>query len=128
MQACWLLASAFLAALLASAGPIEAQSVKWRAVAVLEGGDSKNCGATRYDKFDVEINDGILTTRIANGTPYICRLQAPLNPDGSGKVIALNMANRPATFVFDTGTGARPIRVTPPFSVCVWTWRPVSSS
>src|SRR5215472_4735391 len=102
----WLVVPAFAAALLAWAGAIEAQSVKWRAVSILEGGDSKNCGATKYDKFDVEVSDGLVKTRI-NGSAYTYRLQSPLKSDGSGKVIGLNEKNKPVTFDFEPGTGPR---------------------
>jgi hypothetical protein len=124
MRTLWLSASAIVAALLASAGPIQAQPVKWRAVSILEGGDSKNCGATLYTKYDVEVSDKLLTTRI-NGSAYVYRLQAALKPDGSGKVIGLSEKNQPVTFDFEPGTGPRPIRFMPPYSVCVWTLRPV---
>jgi hypothetical protein len=126
MRTRWLLAPVVVASLLAFAGPIAAQSAKWWAVAVLEGGDSKVCGGTDYTKFEVEMNGGLLKTRLASGSPNTFRLQAPLKPDGSGKVIGLNDKNRPSTFNFDAGAGPRVVRVMPPYSPCVWIWRPIS--
>ena len=56
----WILVPSVVAALSAVAGPTEAQTVKWRAVSILEGGDSKNCGGTTYTKFEVEVTDGLV--------------------------------------------------------------------
>jgi hypothetical protein len=117
---------AFLVLACGLAGPVEAQSAKWRAVAILDGGDSKNCGGTQYTKFEVEMVDGLLKTRTPSGSANVIRLQAPLNADGSGKVIGLNDRNRPLTFTFEPGSGARLVKVMPPYSTCIWTWQPVS--
>jgi hypothetical protein len=43
-------------------------------------------------------------------------------------VIGLDDKNRPSTFNLDAGAGPRAARVTPPYSPCVWMWRPISSS
>ncbi len=126
MRTQWLLGPTAVVALLAFAGPIEAQSAKWRAVSILEGGDSKNCGATKYTKFDVEMNDSLLMAKAASGTAITFRLQSALNPDGSGKVVGLNDKNRPSTFEFAAGTGPRQVKMTPPYSTCVWTWQPLT--
>jgi|SRR6516164_6700265 hypothetical protein len=122
----WILVPSVVAALSAVAGPTEAQTVKWRAVSILEGGDSKNCGGTTYTKFEVEVTDGLVKTRMPPGGPNTFRLQAPLKSDGSGKVIGLNDKNQPVTFNFDPGTGPRLVYISPPFSPCVWTWQPIS--
>jgi hypothetical protein len=74
------------------------------------------------------MNDGILKTRLASGSLNTFRIQAPLKPDGSGKVIGLDDKNRPSTVNLDAGAGPRAARVTPPYSPCVWMWRPISSS
>ena len=107
MRTRWRLGPTLLALFPTVAGSVEAQSTKWWAVAILDGGDSKNCGATKYAKFEVEMTDGLLKTRTPSGTPYTFRLQAPLNPDGSGRVIGLSEKNRPLTFTFDPGAGPR---------------------
>jgi hypothetical protein len=76
-------------------------------------------------KFTVEIKSDVVRRRATSGAPRDLTLLSPLNPDGSGKVLALNAKNRVATLDFDAGEGPRTIRYTPPYSMCTWAWVPV---
>jgi hypothetical protein len=48
-------------------------------------------------------------------------------PTGQGKVKALNGKNREVTLDIDPGDGPRTIRITPPYSFCVWAWVSIRS-
>jgi hypothetical protein len=54
------------------------------------------------------------------------RLLEPLNPDGSGKVMAYSITNnRNVTLVFAPGHGPREMLYIPPYSICQWRFLPL---
>ena len=103
----------------------EAGPGKWRVTRVLIGDDERTCGPQHVQRFNVEIKDGVVRRWSSSGAARDLKLLAPLNGDGSGKVIALNSKNQEVALDIDPGTGPRTIRYTRPYSVCSYAWIPV---
>jgi hypothetical protein len=109
------------------AGTAEADQGKWRASLILITEDERTCGIQHLTKFDVEIKDNIIRRYAASGSgaTFNFRLLAPLNADGSGKVMALDVKHREFMFDIDPGDGPRMIRFRRRNGVCTYGWRPV---
>ena len=69
-----------------------------------------------------------LRTPASSGAPREYKLTQALNPDGSGRVTALNSKNRPVTFEFEAGSGPRTIRYSPASSPYVYSWIPAKKT
>jgi hypothetical protein len=116
---------------LAFVNAADAGDMKWRASRVLVGADAnsgpdeRTCGPQMVRRFNVEIKGNVVRRRASSGAPIDLKLLDPLNPDGSGKVRALNSKNREVILTVDAGDGPRTIRYTAPYSVCTWAWVPV---
>jgi hypothetical protein len=125
MRATWMLVPMAVVSLSALPTVAQVGQQTWRATLVLVGPDELSCGAQEHYTFNVAIKGDVISTWGWHHSPYEMKLLSPLNPDGSGKVQALNHKNRVVTLDFDAGDGPRTIRYSPPYSICTWSWVPI---
>jgi hypothetical protein len=106
--------------------PLLDRHYQWIVSVDLERGDPNFCVSA--DPRKVEIKDGVLRgENINTGAIWTLKLQK-LNPDGSGRVVALNSkTNGENLFDFSVGHGPRLIHQTAYDGACVWVWTPLSA-